>query len=55
MTARVQLIGKPGCHLCDQARRVLAPVCAEASEPWEELSILDDPSLADRSVAKLYG
>ena len=47
MTARVQLIGKPGCNLCDQARMVLARVCAEANEPWEELSILDDPSLAD--------
>ena len=47
MTARVQLIGKPGCHLCDQARLVLVKVCAEVGEPWEELSILDDPRLAD--------
>ncbi len=47
MTARVQLIGKPGCHLCDQARTVLARVCAEVGEPWQELNILEDPNLAD--------
>lgn len=47
MTPRVQLVGKPGCHLCDQARQALQRLCAELAEPWEELSILDDPDLAD--------
>lgn len=42
------LIGKPGCHLCDQARTKIAAICAELEIGWTELSILDDPKLADR-------
>jgi hypothetical protein len=45
--SRVQLVGKPGCHLCDQARVVIARVCAELAVAWDEVSILDDPGLAD--------
>lgn len=48
MSARVQLVGKPGCHLCDDARRVIERVCSELDVPWEELDILADPALADR-------
>lgn len=44
--ARVTLIGKPDCHLCDDARAVIAAVCAETGDTWTELSILDDPALA---------
>lgn len=44
---RVTLIGKPGCHLCDEAREVVAVVCAEAGAGWSELSIEDDPALYD--------
>lgn len=44
---RVTLIGKPGCHLCDDAREVIAGVCATTGDSWVELSIEDDPSLAD--------
>lgn len=42
---RVTLIGKPGCTLCDEARRVVERVCAPGE--WSELSILDDPGLYD--------
>jgi Glutaredoxin-like domain (DUF836) len=45
--SRVQLVGKPGCHLCEQARVVVARVCAELAVAWDEVSILDDPGLAD--------
>ena len=45
--ARVALIGKPGCHLCDDARTVIAAVCAETGDDWQELSIEDDPELYD--------
>jgi hypothetical protein len=48
VSARVVLVGKPGCHLCDEARAVIARVCAEQGVRWEEVSILDDPGLADR-------
>jgi hypothetical protein len=48
VSARVTLIGKPGCHLCDEARAVVARVTAELGEAFEELSILDDPALHER-------
>jgi hypothetical protein len=50
---RVTLVGKPGCHLCDDARPIVASVCAEANVAWEELSILDDPVLADRYAEQI--
>ncbi len=43
----VTLIGKPECHLCDEARAVVARVCASTGTAWDERSILDDPALAD--------
>jgi hypothetical protein len=46
--ARVTLIGKPDCHLCEDARAVIAAVCAETGDAYIELSILDDPDLADQ-------
>ena len=45
---RVRLVAKPGCHLCDQARGELAGECADLGEPWDEVSILTDPELAER-------
>jgi hypothetical protein len=43
------LIGKPGCHLCDEARAVVANVLAEhAGVQFIERSILDDAQLHDR-------
>jgi hypothetical protein len=48
VTARVLLYGKPGCHLCDDARAVIERVCADLGEAYEEISILDDPALMDR-------
>ena len=51
--SRVTLVGKPGCHLCDQARITVAEVCAESGTPWAEMSILDDPVLADRFAEQI--
>jgi hypothetical protein len=45
--ARITLIGKPGCHLCDDARAVIATVCSETGDTWQERSIEDDPVLFD--------
>jgi Glutaredoxin-like domain (DUF836) len=45
---RVTLIGKPGCHLCDQARAVIETVTADLGVGFEERSILDDPDLHER-------
>jgi hypothetical protein len=33
---RVLLLGKPGCHLCDDARLVVDRVCAELNVGWAE-------------------
>ena len=46
LNARVILVGKPGCHLCDVAREVVELVCAQTDTDWVEISIRDDPRLA---------
>ena len=53
MTARVVLVGKPGCHLCETAREVVARVTAELGEAYEERSILDDAELHERFVEEI--
>jgi hypothetical protein len=45
---RVTLISKPGCHLCDDARAVVAAVTAELGEGFVEVNMLDDPALVER-------
>ncbi|MFN2320032.1 MAG: glutaredoxin family protein [Dermatophilaceae bacterium] len=45
---RVTLISKPGCHLCDDARIVIAAVTAELGERFEEVNLLEDPALLER-------
>ena len=44
---RITLLGKPGCHLCDDARSVVSRVAEDLRVPWEEQSILDDPRLLE--------
>ncbi|MFN8156451.1 MAG: glutaredoxin family protein [Candidatus Nanopelagicales bacterium] len=44
---RITLVGKPGCHLCDDARVVIERVCAETGEQYAEISIYDDLDMAD--------
>ncbi|SEC31454.1 Glutaredoxin [Nocardioides exalbidus] len=48
MTARVTLYSRPGCHLCDDARVVIARVCADLGETFEEVNIESDDGLEDR-------
>jgi glutaredoxin len=45
MTPRVTLYGKPGCHLCDDAREVIARVCADLGTSYAEVDITADPEL----------
>ena len=51
--ARVTLYSRPGCHLCDDAREVVARVCADLGERFEEVSILDDPDLLERYAEEI--
>ncbi|MER6501514.1 glutaredoxin family protein [Streptomyces sp. NPDC001455] len=41
----VTLVGKPGCHLCDDAREVVREVCAQTGASWEEKDITQDEAL----------
>jgi Glutaredoxin-like domain (DUF836) len=36
---RVTLLTRPGCHLCEDARAVIARVAADLGVPWEERDI----------------
>ena len=53
MSARVTLYSKPGCHLCDDARAVVARVCAELGESFDEVDITAGPD-AER-LTRAYG
>ncbi len=46
--ARVVLVTRVGCHLCDDARAVVADVCARAGATWLEEDVDSRPDLRDR-------
>ena len=42
------LLGKPGCHLCDDAREVVARVAADLGVRWDERDVtLDEDDYAE--------
>ena len=45
MTARITLYGKPGCHLCDEARAVIERVCADLGTSYDDVDITASPEL----------
>jgi glutaredoxin len=45
--ARITLYSKPGCHLCDDARRVIDVVCEELGTSYDEVDITTSPELMD--------
>ena len=54
------LVGKPGCHLCDDARAVVQQVLADLERDpaapavsLSEVSILDDAELHERFVEEI--
>lgn len=44
---RVHIVGRPGCHLCEQVEATVAQVCQARGIGYRVLSIEDDPALAD--------
>ena len=46
---RVTLFGRPGCHLCDDARAVLDRV----GEPFDEVDIESDDELFKRYLERI--
>jgi glutaredoxin len=43
--ARITLLTRPGCHLCDTAREVVHAVAHEVGVSVQELDITTDPDL----------
>ncbi|MFD3313971.1 glutaredoxin family protein [Streptomyces sp. NPDC058694] len=41
----VTLIGKPDCHLCEDAQEVVEKVCADLGVRWEKKDITQDEEL----------
>ena len=39
----ITLLSRPGCHLCDDARAVIARVAADLGVPWQERDITGSP------------
>jgi Glutaredoxin-like domain (DUF836) len=50
---RITLIGKPGCHLCDDARAVVSRVALDLAVDWVELDVNQDPQLAEKYWEKI--
>jgi glutaredoxin len=44
-TRTVELPSRAGCHLCDDARRLVERVTADAGVSWTETDIDADPAL----------
>jgi glutaredoxin len=53
VTARVVLYGKPGCHLCEDARTVVEQVCDELGESFDEVDITAGPDA--EALTRAYG
>ena len=50
---RVTLYGRVDCHLCDEARAVIARVCADLGESFAEFDIDDDEDLYDKFAEEI--
>jgi glutaredoxin len=51
--ARVRLLTRPGCHLCEDAAVVVEQVCAELGVRWDEVDITADPQLLAEYVDQI--
>jgi hypothetical protein len=45
---KMTLIGRPGCHLCDDARELVERVASDTGTPWSQVSIDGDADLTAR-------
>jgi glutaredoxin len=50
---RVRLLTRSGCHLCEEARTIVAQVCTEAGEAYEEVD-LDVAGASDPDLLRRY-
>ena len=47
VSTRLTLLSRTGCHLCDDARAILAAVATEAGLTWDEIDVDAVEQLAD--------
>ncbi|MFZ9360386.1 MAG: glutaredoxin family protein [Candidatus Nanopelagicales bacterium] len=45
MKPRIKVLVKPGCHLCEDAIKVITEVSEELNETFEVVEIQDNPEL----------
>lgn len=45
---RVAFYTRQGCHLCDDARPVVARACREAGVGWREVDVDADPAVQEQ-------
>ena len=43
--ARVVVLTRQGCHLCDEALAIIETVCRERGVPWQAVDVDSDPEL----------
>jgi hypothetical protein len=48
MSARVVVLTRPGCHLCEDACAVVARVAADTGVEWQAQDITGDDALTSR-------
>lgn len=46
--ARIEVLTRVGCHLCDQAVEIVRAVCAETGDTFSERDVDSDPELVRR-------
>ena len=46
--ARVAFYTRRGCHLCDDARSVVARACRDAGVGWREVDVDAEPALREQ-------
>ena len=51
---RVLVLVRPGCHLCEDAKAVIAAVCAEEGVGWAERDITCDVELTRRYLGTTF-
>lgn len=47
-SARVVVLSRDGCHLCEIAEQIVADVCAETGDTWTRVDIDTSPDLVER-------
>ena len=50
---RVELLTRPDCHLCADARSVVSLVCDEFGLSWREVSAVDEPDLLEQFAEEI--